>query len=157
MRKKKKEHIDSFIGKDACFEGKLSFGGTVRIDGSFIGEIEATGNLVIGIEGRVDADIQAASIICNGEINGKAIAEQFIDIRTPGKMFGDIQAPTVVIQEGVVFKGNCRTGMSKEAERDTPAKVRQMKTPPSKPAVGQKADTVKEGASEDPKKTIVLK
>lgn len=107
--RKKKETIDSFLGKDAVFEGKLSFSGTVKIDGEFSGEISATGYLLVGVDGRVNADIQAASVICSGEIHGKITAEHSIDIRVPGKIYGDIQAPTVVIQQGVIFEGSCRT------------------------------------------------
>ena len=111
MKKKNKAgaNINSFIGKDAVFDGKLSFLGTVRIDGKFKGEIHASGNLIIGEEGQIDADIHAASIICSGEIRGSMVADNVIDIRVPGKVFGDMEAPTIVIQEGVIFEGRCRT------------------------------------------------
>ena len=63
MRKKRRGIIDSFIGRDAAFEGRLSFSGTVRIDGAFRGDIDATGNLVLGSDGRIEGDIRAGSIV----------------------------------------------------------------------------------------------
>ena len=113
MRRKKSkvdERINSFLGKEALFEGTLTFEGAVRIDGRFKGEVLArSGNLIIGNEGIVNADIHAASVICSGEIRGKITAENRVNIQVPGKVFGDICAPTVIIEEGVQFEGNCKT------------------------------------------------
>lgn len=142
MRKKKKEIIDSFIGRDAAFEGRLSFSGTVRIDGSFQGEIDATGNLVLGSEGKIEGDINTGSVISSGEIHGKVIAEESIELRVPGKMFGDIQAPKVVIRPGVVFEGSCRMGSNDDKvqslEKGTGAKV--LSLTPEKEAARDGAD-----------------
>lgn len=126
MRKSKKERIDSFLGRESQFEGKLSFSGTVRIDGHFRGEISATGNLIVGNGGKVEADIKAGAVICSGEIHGRINAATLVDFRVPGKMFGDIQAPTVMLQEGVVFEGACRTLKQKPNKPNKLRKVRRM-------------------------------
>ena len=113
MRKKKlkiDERINSFLGREVQFEGKLTFDGVVKIDGHFKGEIRAkSGNLIVGNEGVVEADIHAASVLCSGEIRGRIIADERVNVQVPGKIFGDIRAPTVVIEEGVQFEGNCKT------------------------------------------------
>ena len=113
MRKRKErasEQINSFIGKEVQFDGKLTFTGLVKIDGHFKGEIKAaSGNLIVGDEGVVEADIHTACVHCSGEIRGRITADERVNVQVPGKIFGDIQAPTVVIQEGVRFEGSCKT------------------------------------------------
>ena len=105
---KKRHEIIAFLGKDTSFEGKLSFNGTVRIDGRFRGEIFTEGTLVIGESAVVESEVHVSHIIISGEIRGDIFAGEKIEILKPGKVFGNIQAPVVVIEEGVVFEGNCR-------------------------------------------------
>ena len=116
MRNKKKENIDSYIGKNAEFEGRLSFSGTVRIDGKFKGEIDAGGYLIVGSEGRIEGDITAGSIVSSGEIWGAVTAKELIELRVPAKLRGDIQAPKIAVREGVVLEGNCRVTGGEKGE-----------------------------------------
>ena len=101
---KKSDGIDAFLGKDTAFEGKLSFSGVVRIDGQFTGEIITEGTLIVGESALLESDIHVSHIIVSGEIHGNIIADDRIEIHAPGKVFGNLQAPTVIINEGVVSK-----------------------------------------------------
>jgi len=111
---KKREQVITFLGKGTEFEGKLTFHGTIRIDGHFKGEITAGGNLIVGEEGLVEADVQVGYIDISGEVHGNIVAEQRVEIRAPGKVFGDIQAPSVVIGEGVIFEGKTQMYQAKQ-------------------------------------------
>jgi cytoskeletal protein CcmA (bactofilin family) len=114
---KNKDQINAFLGKDTEFEGKLSFKGAVRIDGRFTGEIFTDGALIAGESAVIKSEIHVSHIIISGEIRGNIVADKRIEIHAPGKVYGNIQAPVVVIDEGVIFEGNCR--MQKlEAERE---------------------------------------
>ena len=106
--KKTKDQINAFLGKDTEFEGKLSFTGAVRIDGRFKGEIFTEGTLILGEAAVVESDIEASHIIISGEVHGNILAKSRIEIHAPGRVFGNIQAPVVTIDEGVVFEGNCQ-------------------------------------------------
>ena len=128
---KNQNKIVTFLGKNTVFDGVLKFEGAIRIDGLFKGRIEAPkGTLVIGETARLESDIHVASIIISGEVRGDITADQKIDINVPGRVFGNIQAPTVVVREGVVFAGNCQTltpGNKKTAspsESEAPAEER---------------------------------
>lgn len=105
---KNKDEINAFLGKDTEFEGKLSFKGAVRIDGHFKGEIYTEGTLIVGESAVINSDIHVSHIIISGEITGNIMADNRIEIHAPGKVFGNIQAPAVIIEEGVIFEGNCR-------------------------------------------------
>ena len=107
---KKQDRIITFLGKNTKFEGRLTFDGAIRIDGEFVGEIEAPeGNLIIGESAKVESEIHVATVIISGDVRGNIVASQKIEVLVPGKVTGNIQAPTVMVQEGVVFSGNCKT------------------------------------------------
>ena len=105
---KEKEECNTFLGKSTNFEGKLSFHGTVRLEGRFIGEVDGKdGTLIIGENGHMDASILVGTMIISGEVKGDIHAEHRIEIHPPARVFGDITAPIIVIDEGVVFQGSC--------------------------------------------------
>ena len=111
---KRKEKVVTFLGKETAFEGKLSFHGTIRIDGRFKGKITKGGNLIVGEDGIIEADMHVSYIIVRGEVHGNITSDQRVDIRAPGKVFGNITAPTVVIDEGVIFEGKTSMYRAKE-------------------------------------------
>jgi cytoskeletal protein CcmA (bactofilin family) len=103
-----KEEINAFLGKDTEFEGKFSFTGAVRIDGKFTGEIESSGTLIVGEAATIESQIRVADMIISGEVHGDVVAENKVEISVPGKLFGNIQTPKLVIEEGVIFEGKCK-------------------------------------------------
>jgi len=115
-----KDEISAFLGKGTEFEGKLTFEGTVQIDGKFSGEISTQGTLIIGESAKVQAEINAKSIIINGEVKGNLSASSRLEIHAPGKLLGNIKTPVLVIDEGVIFEGNCQMTSQVPEEARTP-------------------------------------
>ena len=113
---KKKDKITTFLGEGTEFEGNLESSGALRIDGHFRGEISGEVSLVVGEGAKIESDIHVSHIIVSGEIKGNIIADKRIEIHAPGKVFGNIQAPVVVLEEGVIFEGNC--SMQKIDDKD---------------------------------------
>ena len=109
IMKKRKNQITAFLGRETEFEGNLSFKGIVRIDGRFKGEVTTEGTLIVGETAIMDCDIHASNVIISGEVRGHIVAGEKIEILDPGKVFGDIEAPSVTINAGVIFEGNCQT------------------------------------------------
>jgi len=107
----------TFLGKETRFEGQLGFEGSIRIDGYLKGKIEAKGNLIIGDDALVEADIHVSYASISGEVHGNITADQRVDIQAPAKVFGNIHAPAVVIGEGVIFEGH--TKMYRALDRAT--------------------------------------
>ena len=104
---KTKDEINAFLGANTEFEGKLSFTGAVRVDGRFKGEIITKGTLIVGELAVIESNVYASHIIVNGEIRGNVTAEKRMEIHASGKVSGNIETPVLVINEGVVFNGNC--------------------------------------------------
>ena len=106
---KNKKSVDSLLSKDTEFIGELKFYGTIYMEGYFKGEINSTGRLILTDTGRIEGNIHVSSLVSSGEIVGNIIADESIEICVPGKVYGDIHAPTVILHPGVIFKGKCRT------------------------------------------------
>jgi cytoskeletal protein CcmA (bactofilin family) len=112
---KKKDDINAYLGRSTEFDGKLSFTGTVRVDGRFEGAISGDGTLVVGDSAAIQADVRVSVLIISGEIRGSLFAGERIEIHPPARVFGNIQSPIVVIDEGVIFDGQCRMVESSDA------------------------------------------
>ena len=125
--KKSKDEINAFLGRDTEFEGKLSFTGAVRIDGKLSGEIFSNGTLIVGESAVIKAQIHIADMVISGEVHGDIFAEKKIEITVPGKLFGNIKTPKLVLEEGVIFEGNCKMKDLKE-ETNNDRAVSQKKT-----------------------------
>src|SRR5678815_4696530 len=97
--------ITSLLGRGSAFEGKLTFEGTVRIDGRFRGEVFSDDTLVIGEGALVEAEIDVGEIIIQGTVVGNVKAKRSIEIHAPGRVKGDIHTPSLQIDKGVIFEG----------------------------------------------------
>ncbi len=110
----------AFLGKGTRVTGKLSFEGPVRIEGQVEGEISAQDTLTIGEGAVVNAQVIGSSVIIHGRVTGDVTARKRLEIRAPGKLFGNISAPSLVIHEGVVFEGHCTMGGEPARAEKTP-------------------------------------
>ena len=108
MAKGVTKDIQAFLGEETSFEGKLIFEGTVRIDGKFQGEIHTDDIVIVGESAEVNAEINAGEIIISGTVRGNIFAKESLEIMAPGKVYGNILTPKLMIQEGVIFEGTCR-------------------------------------------------
>ena len=102
------EAITTILGKGSTFEGKLTFEGTVRIDGRFAGEIQTNGTLIVGESAQVEANIQAAKVIIEGEVRGDVSAGESLAIQSPAKVRGNLSTPSLNIESGAFFEGQCK-------------------------------------------------
>ncbi|NTX05972.1 bactofilin BacM [Myxococcus sp. CA051A] len=100
--------VHTLLGKGSEFEGKLTFEGQVRIDGKFQGQIITKDVLVIGDGAKVNAEIQAGTVIINGQVEGNVKATQIIELKTPGRVKGNLETPSLSMDRGVVFEGTLK-------------------------------------------------
>jgi cytoskeletal protein CcmA (bactofilin family) len=121
--------ITTLLGRGATFEGKLTFEGTVRIDGRFKGEVFTDDVLVIGEGAIVEASLDVGEVIIQGTVIGNITAKRSIEIHAPGRVKGDLHTPSLQIDKGVMFEG--RSFM--EAATQPRAATAQPQQPPAKP------------------------
>jgi cytoskeletal protein CcmA (bactofilin family) len=116
MKKDKNvDTVSTFLGGETGIEGTLTFKGAIRLDGKVDGKIiSQDGTAIIGEQARINAEIKVAVAIIKGEVNGCIEAKQRIEAYPPARITGDIQAPVVAIESGVMFEGNCNMRQSGE-------------------------------------------
>ncbi len=96
------------LARDDSLSGKLHLKGGGQVLGHFTGEIESDGDLVIGPEARVEADIRGARITVAGEVKGNVVATGRLKITSSGRLEGDATVGALVVQEGGVHYGVIR-------------------------------------------------
>ena len=107
MKKKVEEKI---LDVNAAMQGSLVFSDPVnlRINGKFEGNLTTKGNLIIGKSANVTADILGENITISGRVKGRIKASGMIAFTSSAEVYADIQAPTVSVEEGAVFNGQCK-------------------------------------------------
>jgi len=121
---RKFDEITALLGHGTRFEGKLAFEGTVRIDGAFRGEIVSDDVLIVGEGAEVRADVRVGTLIVQGgAVYGDIRARDQVEIHHPGSVHGNIVSPSLFIDKGVIFEGECR--MDPEADPSVPSKSKE--------------------------------
>jgi len=108
--------LSGFVGSGTVITGEASFKTMLRVDGRFSGRIASTGgNLIVGSGGQVDANIEVAVATIHGIVTGDIIASDRIELGRAAKLTGNIQTPSLMIEQGAVFEGSCKMTQAKAA------------------------------------------
>lgn len=142
MKEKRREIIDEdkitgFFDKETQIKGDLSFKGSFRIDGQFKGKINSDSILIIGENGKVEADIKIGLIIIEGEVKGNIQATEKVEIHNNGKVIGTLTSPKLAVEEGAYLEANCQTA-------DKPVSTISSKIKLERPEKSEKTDKPEE-------------
>jgi cytoskeletal protein CcmA (bactofilin family) len=120
VAKKKEELDEKILDVDASMQGTITFKDPVnlRINGSFEGKLDTRGNLTIGENAKVRANIHGDKIIVAGKVKGDIVATQGLSIIAPATVEGNVTTPRLSISEGAILEG--RVGMLGVKEGDAP-------------------------------------
>ncbi len=109
-------NLTAFIDEGSEIEGKYAFSGTLMLNGKFKGEITSTDTLIVGERGVVNASVRVGTAIIDGELVGNVKATERIELKGKARVFGDLEAPVIVVEEGVLFEGHCLMTKTRPAE-----------------------------------------
>lgn len=117
------ERVTSVLGPGIIWKGNLRGSGGVRIEGAFEGDITVRGLVVIGESGRVTCEnLKANSVIVAGTVNGCITAEK-LDIRSTGRVWGDVVVVALATEEGAFLRGQVRMEEKIEIPADAEGQV----------------------------------
>lgn len=102
--------VNTIIGEGTILKGDVKVEGSIQVDGEFDGTIDATDTLVVGETGKVDGDVTVANAAIGGRMYGNVFASGKIELQRGSQLLGDIKTRGLVIEDGVVFQGNCQMG-----------------------------------------------
>ena len=95
----------AYLGSDTVYEGKLSFKGTVRIEGRFTGDITSDGTLNVGKDAQVRGTLNVGELLLSGHFNGEVVAKRRVVVYGSGVLEGTLATPSLLTEEGGVIEG----------------------------------------------------
>lgn len=104
--KKTPDILETVLGEGVEFEGNVSCGGSMKVEGTLKGDAKIDGTLVVGPNGSVIGDVSAGGVIAFGEVNGKIDAGS-LEIKSTGKITGEIAVETLITEAGGIMKAKC--------------------------------------------------
>lgn len=118
----RRSELTAFIDEGSEMEGRYTFRGTVMLNGRLKGEISSEDTLIIGERGVIEADIRAGRVVVSGQVTGNVRALERIELKPTARVYGDVEAPVVVLEEGVLFEGHCRMAKPSPVAEVRPAR-----------------------------------
>ena len=95
---------ETVIGPTTNFKGTIQNDGGLRVEGVFEGVVETGGNLIIGEEAKVMADIVAYNVSVAGSVKGNVKANR-VEVLSTGRVWGDITVKSFLVDEGGFISG----------------------------------------------------
>ncbi len=100
--------LNGFIDRGSHFSGELTFEETFRIDGRFEGKIRSGSELILGDSAEVSAEIEVGRLSVNGTLRGSVHAFERIELLARSRVYADLFAPVLRVEEGAFFQGSCK-------------------------------------------------
>jgi cytoskeletal protein CcmA (bactofilin family) len=104
------QEFTTVLGPDANFKGDLSFEKGMRLHGKLSGTVTTAGRLHVAKEAKLDAEVEAGSVIIEGEVHGNLTAAERIEMKPSARYEGDLTTAKLVVEEGAQFKGHVTVG-----------------------------------------------
>ena len=102
------EQVDTIISSDVVFVGDITAGNSIRFEGNLKGNINISGNLIVGRNALITGTLNATNFHIIGTVEGDVKCEQ-LQILSTGKLTGNAQVKSLIIDEGAIFIGNSHT------------------------------------------------
>lgn len=120
MAKKREEIEEKILDVDASMQGTITFKDPVnlRINGSFEGKLDTRGNLTIGENAKVKANIYGDRIIIAGKVTGDIMASERISVVAPAVIQGNLTTPRLSVSEGAVIEGQISMNVNLDGAPD---------------------------------------
>lgn len=97
--------VTTVIGEESEVKGTIHTQRSIRIEGHFEGDINSQGEVYIGKDSKVKANVKGKVVIIAGEVIGKIEAVSGLEIKKSGRVYGDISGDRLTIEEGAIYKG----------------------------------------------------
>jgi cytoskeletal protein CcmA (bactofilin family) len=120
----------TLIAEEAYFHGTLSAKGSLRVEGTFEGDITDAVDVEVGAKGRILGDVAAETLVVAGEVVGNVVAARSVELFATARVSGDVRTPKLKIEDGAFFDGACSMGDGS----DKPRRRRKPETDLERPA-----------------------
>jgi cytoskeletal protein CcmA (bactofilin family) len=115
----KQSDLNGFLDSGSHVQGELRFQTSFRVDGKFSGTVVSDGDLIVGDGGEVEGDLRVGQVVVSGTVRGTIRAARRVHLSPSGKVFAEVDTPSLVIEDGALFEGRC--AMSRDAAKTATA------------------------------------
>jgi cytoskeletal protein CcmA (bactofilin family) len=98
------------LSSDVEIKGTVKFTNDLVVDGRIEGEIHSDGNLTVGENARLKAEIKTGTVVVYGKVHGNIVASDRVELKATAEVVGDIKAKTLAIEPGAIFVGKSNVG-----------------------------------------------
>jgi cytoskeletal protein CcmA (bactofilin family) len=126
---------ETIIGAGVVVHGNLTGEADIFIDGHLEGNIKTAGDVTVGINASIKANIEATNVTVAGSLTGNIAASGDTTIRETGHVQGDIKSSGLAIASGGVFIGRSLMEAPPAAVNHPAPDFTKTKRSPTKPVV----------------------
>ncbi|MBC7979978.1 MAG: polymer-forming cytoskeletal protein [Armatimonadetes bacterium] len=98
------------LSSDVEIKGTVKFNHDLIVDGKIEGDIQSAGNLTVGENARIKAEIKTGCVVIYGKVHGNMTATDRVELKSSAEVIGDIKAKTLTIEAGAIFIGKSTVG-----------------------------------------------
>ncbi len=115
----------TIISNGVKIEGKVTSTGSIRVDGTLQGDLNAKGNVSVGEQGKIKGEVIANIVTIGGNVVGTVNAKEKLVLETKCVLNGDVITKVLVIEAGAKFDGKSNMGdVRKVSSPDIPTKFK---------------------------------
>ena len=107
----------TIISHGVKLEGKITSGGSIRVDGVIQGDIVSQSNVTVGEQGDVVGQVSGQSVTIGGKVVGTINAKDKLTLESKANLKGDIFTKILIVEAGARFDGKSNMGDSREAAK----------------------------------------
>jgi cytoskeletal protein CcmA (bactofilin family) len=127
------------LSSDVEIKGTVKFTNDLVVDGRIEGEIHSDGNLTVGENARLKAEIKTGTVVVYGKVHGNIVASDRVELKATAEVVGDIKAKTLAIEPGAIFVGKSNVGTPSTPAAASSSKPAAQAAPASAAAPAPKA------------------
>ena len=103
--KKSQGTLNGFLDQGCSIRGEVVFADLLRVHGHVNGTISSEHELLVGEGGIVEGEVAVGRLVVAGTVRGTVRVTERVVIHGTGKVFAEVFAPTLVVDEGGVLEG----------------------------------------------------
>jgi cytoskeletal protein CcmA (bactofilin family) len=97
--------VETIIGQSVKVKGNFQGEGNIVVEGIIEGGLKTTGNVLVGEQAKISANIEANEARIGGEVLGNIKVKNLLEIEATAKINGDVECSLLSIERGAIVNG----------------------------------------------------
>jgi cytoskeletal protein CcmA (bactofilin family) len=123
----KDQKSETIIGPSVHVEGNFQGSGDIIVEGSVSGTLKTSGDIRVGNDARLKADLEGANVFVAGQVKGNVVSSGTLELTSSARISGNVDTQTLIVTGGAVLHGKCnmngKKGGAEEEKMDEQGKA----------------------------------